>query len=207
MKQQTSLWVTWCIASWLCGCVGLSHAEQEEVTALLDAGWTLNSVGEADLNGDGRQDAVYIQEQPDPAFVPDPAFPDVQAPLRRVLKIAVRDAAGQLVVVKQNHKIAYASDAGGMMGDPLEGGGLTVENKRFSVSHYGGSGWRWANTVEFAYSRRDNTWQLVKVEETSFHAGDAEGAEVTNVFTPPKDFGKIDIAEFDPEHFKGIGEK
>jgi len=54
--------------------------------------------------------------------------------------------------------------------------------------------------TKFNYSRRDKTWQLVQVINTSFHAGDPENM-TTQTHTPPKDFGKIDIADFDPENY------
>ena len=56
------------------------------------------------------------------------------------------------------------------------------------------------------YSRKDKAWQLVRVEEENFNANDPDKG-TTKVFTPPKDFGKIDFRDFDPEDFKGKGEK
>ena len=74
------------------------------------------------------------------------------------------------------------------------------------MSHYGGSAWRRSVDYKFNYSRRDNTWQLVRVEETSFHASDPDTVEEA-VSTPPEHYGKIDIADFDPENWKGQGQK
>ena len=88
------------------------------------------------------------------------------------------------------------------MGDPFQG--VEVEPKTFTVTHYGGSAWRWSVDYKFAYSRKDDTWQLVKVEESSFHASAPDKGE-NKTHTPPKDFGKIDFADFDPEKWKNQG--
>jgi hypothetical protein len=91
-----------------------------------------------------------------------------------------------------------------MMGDPFEG--VEIKKGRFIVHHYGGSSWRWANNTTFAWSRRDQTWQLVRVENTSLHAGDPK-TEKRTIHTPPRHFGKIDLADFDPEKYLGVGPK
>ena len=56
----------------------------------------------------------------------------------------------------------------------------------------------------FAYSRRDRTWQLVRVESRSFRTSYPDDVQVT-VEEPPRDFGKIDIGDFDPEDYLGKG--
>ena len=149
----------------------------------------------ADLNGDGRPDFVFIVEtkvgQPDD---------DGQ----RTLLIAVRQPDGTLKTVKQSDKIVYCRQCGGVWGDPYEH--LNAEKGRFSVGHYAGSNWRWTNSFTFAYSRRDNTWQLVRVDESSYHTA-APNKVKSHTYIPPRDFGKIDIADFDPENFKGVGPK
>jgi len=101
-------------------------------------------------------------------------------------------------LAKRNDRIIYCSTCGGMMGDPFVG--ITAGRKTFTVEHYGGSAWRWSNSYKFNYSRIDNAWQLVEVREESFHVSDQEGGE-SRTYTPPKDFGKIDIADFDPDNW------
>lgn len=147
----------------------------------------------ADLNGDGTRDVVFIVE---PKKTNDEGV--------RTLKIAIRMPGGALKVVKQNRKVAFCRSCGGVFGDPFEG--LSASTKGFSVSHYGGSNWRWANSFSFAYSKRDNTWQLVEVEESSFHTSNPDDMK-TKTYKPPRHFGKIDIADFDPDKFQGVGPK
>jgi hypothetical protein len=91
------------------------------------------------------------------------------------------------------------------MGDPFAG--VTIRGTRFTVSNYGGSASRWSYEYTFAYSRRDRTWQLVRVEEGSFHALDPERTERRRIYTPPKHFALIAFANFDPDNFKAKGKK
>ena len=58
----------------------------------------------------------------------------------------------------------------------------------------------------FNYSRRDKTWELTRVEEGSFNALEPN-KEKNSVYTPPKSFGLINFADFNPEKFKGKGNK
>lgn len=153
----------------------------------------------ADLNGDDRLDYVFILEK-QKSHPDDEPLTDGQRPLH----IAIRQADGKLKVVKTNDKMVFCSTCGGVFGDPFAD--LKAGKKTFTVSHYGGSGWRWSNDFQFNYSRKDDTWQLVKVSESSFHAAEPKKVKEKN-YTPPRHFGKIDIADFDPEDFKGVGAK
>lgn len=153
----------------------------------------------ADLNGDGRMDILLVLEM-QPAQAVDPPIEDRQRPLL----LLIRQPDGSLTAAKRNDMIVYCSTCGGAMGDPF----VTVKAARnsFTIGHYGGSAWRWGNSFTFGFSRRDNTWQLVEVAEESFHALDPK-EKTPRVYKPPKDFGKIDIADFDPETWKGAGRK
>jgi len=148
----------------------------------------------ADLNNDNTSDYILILQKNND-----------KSEGSRTLFIIIRDKENKLKAVKQNNKIVFCGECGGAMGDPFQE--LEVKPGKFSVSHYGGSSWRWSNLYVFAYSRRDSTWQLVSVEETSFHASDPENTTKHHVYKPPKNFGKIDISEFDPEKYLGVGAK
>ena len=148
----------------------------------------------ADLNRDGRQDAVLVLE----TLKPDPET-DGRA---RILLVLLGQPDGSFREARRNAKVVYCSACGGTMGDPFQG--VTVGPGTFTVENAGGSSWRWGVGYRFDYSRRDDTWQLVRVEENSYHASEAAGAK-TVVSTPPKHFGKIDIADFDPENWKDQG--
>ena len=145
---------------------------------------------QGDLNADNVPDYLLVFES---KVASASATDDDEHP--RSLVILIRMADGTLKQVKRNDKIVYCRTCGGMLGDPFQG--IELLKNGFTVSLYGGSAWRWANSYSFKYSQRDKTWQLVKAFESSFHASDPEKTE-DKTYVPPKDFGKIDIADFDP---------
>lgn len=157
-----------------------------EIRKFILPGTHLLAMESADLNGDNLADYILVLEKP-----------DVEEEQRPLL-IITRSADGSLKRVKQNNKAVYCSNCGGMMGDPFQD--VSVGPKTFTINHYGGSGWRWSTSTTFNYSRKDKTWQLVGVETSSFHAADHEKVE-TKHHKPPRDFGKIDIADFDPDNY------
>lgn len=169
-----------------------------ELAPFVGKGESLLAFESADLNGDGLRDFVFIVEEA------VKASEDAQDDAARTLRIAIRAPDGTLKVVKESSRVVLCRACGGVFGDPF--GGLSAAKNTFSVHHYGGSGWRWSNTYTFNYSKRDATWQLVRVDESSFHASEPE-KQKTRMYRPPRHFGKIDIAEFDPEKFMGVGPK
>lgn len=178
---------------------GISKNIPKELSRVISSRETLLAFERADLNGDGLEDIVFIVEtQVDKAKGQDDDDEN------RVLKIALRLPDNSLKVVKSNDKVVLCAKCGGVFGDPFSG--LAASKSTFSVHHYGGSGWRWSNTYKFAYSRKDATWQLVEVNESSFHASEPD-KQKNKTYRPPKNFGKIDISEFDPEKFMKIGRK
>lgn len=149
---------------------------------------------QSDLNSDGILDFVLVIEKTEPS----------NSEGERSLLIITGDKSGNLNLAKRNDKVVYCRSCGGMMGDPFNS--IEVGKNTFTINHYGGSAWRWTSSYKFNYSRRDDSWQLVKVVKSSFHALDPNNVD-KKTFVPPKDFGLIDIAEFNPDEFIGTGKK
>ncbi|MEO0948086.1 MAG: hypothetical protein AAFY11_08065 [Cyanobacteria bacterium J06641_5] len=170
-----------------------------EVKPFVETGTQPLALSSGDLNGDGRQDFVLVLERQ----AVQPSSPDGRD-RQRPLLVLVRQENGFLQEVRRNDRVVLCSDCGGIWGDPFAG--VEVGPKTLTVSHYGGSNWRWSYEYQFNYSRQDNTWQLVRVKETSFHTSDPTTNE-TAIYTPPEHFGKIDLADFDPENWQGRGPK
>ena len=163
-----------------------------ELLPLIPSGTEYLAHAVGDLDGDSRQDYVLVVEK---------QTPDER---QRLLLVIIRQPDGSLVSRKNNERIVLCSECGGVFGDPFAG--ITAGKKTFTVQHYGGSAWRWGSEYQFNYSNRDDTWQLVRVKTFSFHTSDPEKQEV-KTYRPPRDFGLIDIADFDPENFKGVGKR
>ena len=170
----------------------------KELHAFVEEGSKAIWLSEADLDRDGDTDYILVLERP-PASADDD-----MAPGQRPLLVLLREADGKLREARRNERMVMCPRCGGVMGDPFVG--IDSAPGTFTVQHYGGSSWRWSADYRFNYSRRDATWQLVLVEESNFHASDPTTGKISKA-TPPKDFGKIDLADFDPEEWKGRGEK
>lgn len=164
-----------------------------EVAPFVETGTKAIAVERGDLNGDGRDDFILVLEKENPAKDKDD-FPVGQRPLL----ILTRGADGRLTLAGRNERIVMCSQCGGIFGDPFEG--VTVGRNTFTTEFYGGSAWRWKYSYKFNYSRIDGTWQLVRAEEISYHTSNPDKAK-TVIRRPPRDFGKIDIADFDPENY------
>lgn len=169
-----------------------------EIRAFIEPGRKLLNMAHADLNGDGREDVILVLEKEGGKETRD--ISDNQ----RALLILIRDAHNALKLSKRNDKIVHCSTCGGMMGDPFQP--VVAGLKTFTVSAYGGSSWRWSVEYKFDYSRIDDTWQLVRIKEATFHSSEPDKGK-SEVFTPPNDYGKIDIADFDRKNWKGQGKK
>lgn len=198
MKKITGLLFLLCFASLF---VQAQEAVQvpADVQPFVEQNTKPIALESADLNGDGTKDFILVLEDQKPKKSEE----DFEEGFRSLL-ILVRGADGKLSLAKRNNDIVYCRTCGGVFGDPFDS--VEVGLKTFTVHLYGGSSWRWSYGYKFNYSRIDKTWQLVRVEESTFHTSEPDKAK-TKIYTPPKDFGKIDIADFEPENYLKKGKK
>lgn len=162
----------------------------DKVKPFISNGKIALAVESGDLNGDGIKDFVLVVENANAAS-------GEGAEDKRTLLILTADATGKLTQIKSNDKVVYCRSCGGVFGDPFAG--LRLKRNGFTVDNYGGSNWRWGYSYTFNYSRIDKTWQLVRVEKETFNATNPNQVK-TKIFTTKK-FGKVDIANADPDKF------
>ena len=187
-----------CVLLALCAASFPAAAQQEEsgvkiprdVAPFIEKGTKAIALETADLNGDGRNDFVLVLER-SKTKSDKYDFPLNQRPLL----ILVRQRDKTLKLAGRNEKAVLCSTCGGVFGDPFAG--IEAGRNTFTVNLYGGSNWRWTDSYTFNYSRRDKTWQLVRSESSSFHVFEPDKVE-RKILTPKK-FGKINLADFDPE--------
>jgi hypothetical protein len=183
-----------CAASVMVAAQGDALKISAEVAPFVEKDTKAIALERADLNGDKLEDFILVLEKANPVR-DENDFPTRQRPFL----ILVRGADGKLTLAKRNDRIILCSECGGSaFPDPFEV--VTVAKNTFTVEHYGGSAWRWKTVQKFNYSRIDKTWQLVRAQELSYHTSDPNKVK-TKIYTPPRDFGKIDIADFDPENY------
>jgi len=190
MKDAIILIVTICLTGLTCYAQSDDLKIPAEVKPFIEKGTKAIALESADLNGDKTKDYILVLEKL------NPEKDEYGSPIKqRPLLIIIRDKKNKLSAVKRNEKIVMCSVCGGAMVDPLEE--VAVGDKTFTVHHYGGRGIRWSVRYKFNYSRIDKTWQLVEVKNESYDNADVDKVK-TKVLTP-KNFGKIDVAGFDPE--------
>ena len=165
-----------------------------DVQAVLPAGQTLLAWEAADLNRDGRPDAIMVSEAK--------AASEDDGP--RLLQVLLRQPDGKLKAVVRSERAVMCRQCGGIFGDPFEG--VQTQAGGFTLLHYGGSNWRWRADFRFAWSRRDQTWQLVAVDSLSYHTSDPDQQKQQHA-RPPRDFGLINLADFDYENWQGRGQR
>jgi hypothetical protein len=145
-----------------------------------------------DLDGDGRADAVLILKGPVEIQEKD----DMDA--HRPLLLLIRQPDGRLKQVRRTDRLVYCRTCGGMMGDPYVD--TVVGAGRFTVSHYGGSAWRWGVDYTFAYDRAARDWFLDREERTNFHAGDPDETREASTLT------REQLGDFPIETFNAIAD-
>lgn len=182
-------------AAFFITCLSVSAQESElkipaDVKPFIEKDKTAVAFESADLDLDGSTDHILIVEDS------ESASNDGNEGVRTMI-ILIRKG-GKLRVAKTNSNVAFCRECGGAFGDPLDS--INVKAGSFTVNNYGGSSWRWGYSFKFNYSRRDRTWQLVRSVEESFNSLDPKTMK-RKVHTP-KSFGKIDIADFDPDKIK-----
>jgi hypothetical protein len=134
-----------------------------------------------DVDGDGRDDAILVTRRPDEEQLEDESS--------RPLLLLVRQPEGRLKQVRRSDQIVYCLKCGGMMGDPYQG--IATARGAFTVTHYGGSAWRWSASATIAYDTAKQEWFLDKEESTSFHA--TEPGEMSTVVIKREELGDVPI--------------
>lgn len=172
----------------------------DDVKPFVEKGRTPIALEIGDLNADGRKDSILVVSD----VVTEENRFEEGAGERSVL-VLVREADGSLKLAARNDLVAMCKVCGGAFGDPFEG--VVIQGTRFTVMNYGGSAHRWTYSYTFAYSRRDRTWQAVRVGESTFHSLDPEKTLKRQVYTAPRHFGLITFADFDPDNFRGKGKR
>ena len=165
-----------------------------EIQAALPAGQALLAWEVADLNRDGRPDAIMVSEAKTAGEDEGP----------RLLQVLLRQPDGKLKVAVRSERAVMCRQCGGVFGDPFEG--IQTQAGGFSLLHYGGSNWRWREDFRFAWSRRDQTWQLVAVDSLSYHTSEPDNGKKQHA-RPPRDFGLINLADFDYENWQGRSQR
>lgn len=176
-----------------------------EISAFAEKGYRIIHWISSDLNGDGLDDyLLVIEKRKKDILGPDDSEIGVDSEHRSIL-IIIRQPDQTLKLVKRNDIVASCKTCSGVYTANafLQ---IIASKRSFSIrTQYQGTAFLDTFTYNFGYSRRDNTWQLIRVHE-NYEAERVQDESFVKIYTPPKDFGKIDFVDFDPESYSRQGE-
>jgi hypothetical protein len=90
-------------------------------------------------------------------------------------------------------------NCGGVFGDPYDG--FTIDPKiGFSITHYGGSNFRWGILSKFVYDKSIDNWVLTSVENTNFSTNEPDKVD-TELFTNEQ-FGTVYFQDFKVDSYR-----
>lgn len=118
----------------------------------------------ADLNLDGRKDYVLILKQEGEDTL---TFDNEKWDAARTLLLITRQSDNKLKLAVTNTDIVLCRHCGGAMGDPYMG--IEAKAGEFTLDFYGGSSWKWGNTITFRYDKLKKNWMLQREIITSSH--------------------------------------
>lgn len=150
--------------------------------------YTILDTTRGDLNHDPFIDMIMVLKKTNEDTTSDV----VDHPEKRPLLILIGQNDHSFKLVARNDNTVYCIDCGGMMGDPFTG--IVIKDGYFSVTHYGGSAWRWSRIITYKYSSSDHYWYLHKDGTESFNVNTPDS--IVSTIRTIKDFGKIPFDKF-----------
>jgi hypothetical protein len=159
-----------------------------DVQRLIPVGFSLVDYKPADLNADGREDALIVVEETNQT--------DAFAELPRVTMILLRNKNGELKTAEKNDKVYFCKKCLGSRDDHEQY--LTVGKGTFAVGNHGGSPrYRWNQKFTFQYSIKNRKWMLAKVQTLiSDDTVDGHNQSKVKILTYPKKLEKITFSQF-----------
>lgn len=139
---------------------------------------------EGDLNGDDFMDLLLLLRHQNES--------QSNENLERPLFILLGSATGYRLGAMSRTAV-YCYLCGGVMGDPYTG--MQIDSTgTFTISHYGGSNWRWTRNLTFRFDKEKNDWLLYQDVSESFSVFDEKDIQVdTRTST---EFGQLSISSF-----------
>jgi hypothetical protein len=147
------------------------RAHAAGVDQFVPAGWAIDQLARADLNADGREDAVALLRERRAA---DP----LRSP-QRILAVLIGDATG-FTLASQNAKLVPQLDLT-IQEDPLTNGQLTARSGEFDIklSFWSGAGSYLSAVVRYRFVLRNGCFQLVGYDRLETHRVSLEAKDLS----------------------------
>jgi hypothetical protein len=144
----------------------------------------------ADLNMDGRADYVLILKQEGEDTL---TFDNEKWDAARTLLLIIRRPDNKLKLAVSNTDIVLCRHCGGAMGDPYMG--IEAKAGEFTLDFYGGSSWKWGNTITFRYDKLKKNWFLQREIITSSHPEEDRYVESSSIIDRAE-IGMVSLADY-----------
>lgn len=160
-----------------------------DISAFVPPTYELMDSVSGDLNNDGNVDVLVLLR----TIGEDTLLQLEENYIKRPLLILTGKADGTFKLAARNDNAVYCRECGGAFGDPYAS--INIEGNSFTISHYGGSSWRWSREITFSYSAKEKDWLLFRDGGEEFNVADPE--KVTSSYRTSADFGKVLFVKFD----------
>jgi hypothetical protein len=158
----------------------------KEIDQFVPSGTKLIDYQTADLNEDGKTDALIVVE--------NIANDDISSQLPRTVLILLRKGNDQLVLADQNKNVYLCKKCLGT--GYVNEQTVTLGKGNFSVFNQGGSpGFSWTREYTFQYSSNAKTWYLSKVKTGIFDTSNNDRSKLKEL-TYPKELQKMKFSRF-----------
>jgi hypothetical protein len=126
--------------------------EGKSIDALVAPDWRIEQRHDADLDGDGRPDALLVLRRGDASVPP------------RTLVVALGAGAPDRFAIKAQNTTIIPADAEGQIEDPLADGGIDVRPQEFDlrIALVPASGSAQTVSIRYRFRWRDGCFQLVE---------------------------------------------
>lgn len=163
--------------------------EVYDISAFVPPSFEVMDSVSGDINGDGQIDVLVLLR----TIGEDTMLQLEENYIKRPLLILTGKQDGTFKLAIRNDNAVYCRECGGAFGDPYAS--ISTEGNSFTISHYGGSSWRWSREITFTYSQKEKNWMLSRDGGQEFNVADPQ--KITESYRTPADFGKIPFEKFD----------
>ena len=145
----------------LCFIVLTTQSQSQSLTSFIPKNYAILDTSFGDFNMDSNLDALLVLKVKGESDTSN---------VDRPLLILEGISNDKFKLAGRNDNIVFCASCGGAMGDPYQG--LTVVKNSFAVMLYGGSAWRWTQTITFAYDADKKKYILQSDKGESFNSTD-----------------------------------
>jgi hypothetical protein len=155
-------------------------AQAQTQAGLVPKGWTVETEGRGDLNGDGAPDLMLVLHMTDPAnVIKNDGFGSSEIDTNpRMLVVAFADKANQYSLALANHTL-IPRHINPVMDDPLEGAAIVKGTVQVSLSFWMSAGSWFTSQTKLTFRYQDGCFKLIGYDSTGSKRNTGETSTVS----------------------------